>query len=283
MAGSPGTYDYIAHKSEKGEQTLSEHLHSVAHLAEDFAKDFAKFAAFNAGLFHDIGKYSMAFQERIRGSTIQVEHSAAGALEVEKLLKNARFMSMMLQYVIMGHHSGLPNGGTEADNDDQPSLYGRKKRKQEDYSSYLKEISDEVTEDLSLDSLIEEVVKKGRMVDVAELFAFFTRYIFSCLTDADFLDTEKFYQPDIDRDLPADFERAYSLLEERQAAFPQDTPVRMARTSLLSQVKESVENAAEINILNMPTGERVIIVTGCINALVSRVSGTFIKNKSCIA
>jgi len=31
------------------------------------------------------------------------------------------------------------------------------------------------------------------------------------------------------------------------------------------------------------TGERVIIVTGCINALVSRVSGTLIKNNSCIA
>ena len=30
------------------------------------------------------------------------------------------------------------------------------------------------------------------------------------------------------------------------------------------------------------TGERVIIVIGCINALVSRVSGTFIKNNSCI-
>jgi len=29
----------------------------------------------------------------------------------------------------------------------------------------------------------------------------------------------------------------------------------------------------------MATGERVIIVTGCINALRLRVSGTFIKNK----
>ena len=36
-------------------------------------------------------------------------------------------------------------------------------------------------------------------------------------------------------------------------------------------------------LLVMPTGERVIIVTGCINALVSRVSGTLIKNNSCIA
>ena len=35
--------------------------------------------------------------------------------------------------------------------------------------------------------------------------------------------------------------------------------------------------------VEMETGERVIIVTGCINALVSRVSGTFIKYNSCIA
>ncbi len=38
-----------------------------------------------------------------------------------------------------------------------------------------------------------------------------------------------------------------------------------------------------IALLYHATGERVIIVTGCINALVSRVSGTFIKNNSCIA
>jgi len=35
--------------------------------------------------------------------------------------------------------------------------------------------------------------------------------------------------------------------------------------------------------IEMETGERVIIVTGCINALVSRISGTLIKNNSCIA
>ena len=35
--------------------------------------------------------------------------------------------------------------------------------------------------------------------------------------------------------------------------------------------------------IEMETGERVIIVTGCINILISRVSGTFIKNNSCIA
>ena len=37
------------------------------------------------------------------------------------------------------------------------------------------------------------------------------------------------------------------------------------------------------NFVVASTGERVIIVTGCINVLVSRVSETFIKNNSCIA
>lgn len=36
-------------------------------------------------------------------------------------------------------------------------------------------------------------------------------------------------------------------------------------------------------LIVMPTGERVIIVTGCINVLVSRVSGTLTKYNSCIA
>ena len=35
--------------------------------------------------------------------------------------------------------------------------------------------------------------------------------------------------------------------------------------------------------IEMETGERVIIVTGCINVLVSRVSGTLTKYNSCIA
>ena len=42
-------------------------------------------------------------------------------------------------------------------------------------------------------------------------------------------------------------------------------------------------NSNENNIIIASTGERVIIVTGCINVLVSRVSGTLTKYNSCIA
>ena len=50
----------------------------------------------------------------------------------------------------------------------------------------------------------------------------------------------------------------------------------------LAQTKSLKAGKYDFDI-DMETGERVIIVTGCINALVSRVSGTLIKNNSCIA
>lgn len=51
-----------------------------------------------------------------------------------------------------------------------------------------------------------------------------------------------------------------------------------------SQIEPSRELAGRYNLtIEMETGERVIIVTGCINAFKSRVSEIFIKNNSCIA
>ena len=46
---------------------------------------------------------------------------------------------------------------------------------------------------------------------------------------------------------------------------------------------EREEYGSYRNLIVAAIGERVIIVTGCINVLVSRVSETFIKNNSCIA
>ena len=50
----------------------------------------------------------------------------------------------------------------------------------------------------------------------------------------------------------------------------------------LPQTKILKQNAYDFDV-DMETGERVIIVTGCINVLVSRVSGTLTKYNSCIA
>lgn len=51
----------------------------------------------------------------------------------------------------------------------------------------------------------------------------------------------------------------------------------------LSQLQADRDAGKRSALVVLPTGERVIIVTGCINILISRVSGTFIKNNSCIS
>ena len=73
---------------------------------------------------------------------------------------------------------------------------------------------------------------------------------------------------------------------ETRKQFIKDSGLRFLRPYQLNAVKalqKSVKKGNQRFLFEMATGERVIIVTGCINALVSRVSGTFIKYNSCIA
>ena len=71
-----------AHTSEDGtrKQTVAEHLMGTAELAARFAAPFgAQEVAQAAGLLHDIGKYSDAFQRRLLEGGGRTDHSTAGA------------------------------------------------------------------------------------------------------------------------------------------------------------------------------------------------------------
>lgn len=60
--------EYVAHISEDGErvESVETHLRQVAQLASTFADDFGAASwAYAAGIAHDIGKFSLAFQRRI--------------------------------------------------------------------------------------------------------------------------------------------------------------------------------------------------------------------------
>ena len=58
---------------------------------------------------------------------------------------------------------------------------------------------------------------------------------------------------------------------------------RYYQKEAIRAVCDAIEKGHRKHLLVMATGERVIIVTGCINVLVSRVSGTLTKYNSCIA
>jgi len=106
---------YYAHSTDRQDkkdwQPLKNHLENVANRADGFAREFnAKQFGYSAGLLHDIGKYSPEFQKRLAGSNIRVDHSTAGAYEASKLYDE--FKSIVLAYIITGHHGGLLNFGS---------------------------------------------------------------------------------------------------------------------------------------------------------------------------
>ena len=80
--------EYVAHKTDNKLQTVKQHLFNVSDLCSTFSIDILKDICVLCGKIHDIGKYSKAFQNRINGDNIFVEHSTSGAQEVIKVLKN---------------------------------------------------------------------------------------------------------------------------------------------------------------------------------------------------
>ncbi|MFX9212967.1 CRISPR-associated endonuclease Cas3'', partial [Acinetobacter baumannii] len=70
-----------------------------------------------AGLLHDAGKFTSAFQRRLEGSPIPVDHSTAGAQYVDRSWNNR--VSRILSYVIAGHHAGLADFGSPASSEER--------------------------------------------------------------------------------------------------------------------------------------------------------------------
>ena len=75
---------FYAHSTDSDDksswQPLAVHLQGVARLAEDFATVFGAgvWGRF-AGLLHDAGKASEAFQRRLEGNPQRVDHATFGA------------------------------------------------------------------------------------------------------------------------------------------------------------------------------------------------------------
>lgn len=170
--------EYLAHVSSDGErkESVAQHLQEVAQMAAEFAKAFgASEEAFRAGLCHDAGKYGINFQRRIRNENVQADHSTAGA---QVLWGKKDVYGAM---VTAGHHGGLPDFGNRTDTDEDVTLCGRMKRTVDDFSPFFREIT---LPDAKPPVFLH---RKSGFVQ-----AFFTRMLFSCLVDADYLCTEQF-------------------------------------------------------------------------------------------
>ncbi len=87
---------------------LADHLEETAVIAAAIATKWnATEWGRAAALLHDIGKYSEAFQLRVRGAPVALDHATAGAnLALDEYDKRGK----LLAYAVAGHHGGMPDG-----------------------------------------------------------------------------------------------------------------------------------------------------------------------------
>lgn len=236
---------YLAHVSEdQREQTVLAHLEGTAGLAHHFAATFgAEEQGRLAGLAHDIGKYSDAFQKRLLQGGAKVDHATAGAFECCKRGQACA------AFCVAGHHGGLPDGGGRGDGPDSPTFWGRMNRaadgKLEAYSPWTAEIS------LPNASLPAFIGSSPLSAD------FFTRMLYSCLVDADFLDTERFMAGGAPpRGRTADFRELCGRLEQYISAwFPPEGELNTLRCQVLKAcLTQGTAREQGLFTLTVPTG-----------------------------
>lgn len=103
---------FYARTSDHGYETCVEHLSMTGCLAGGFAQSFGHLDdGLLAGLVHDLGKYSDAFQRRIQNPDHSglVDHSTAGAM---LLVQNG---CPLVSMAVAGHHAGLADFGSQGE------------------------------------------------------------------------------------------------------------------------------------------------------------------------
>ncbi|MGI6668609.1 MAG: CRISPR-associated helicase Cas3' [Acetivibrionales bacterium] len=244
---------YIAHKRDSGEeQPLFEHLYETAKIAAGFAKAFGREkTAYICGLLHDTGKYSKEFQDRIKNDGSLCDHSTAGAKILSKM--NAA-VGNILGYVITGHHSGLLNGGGWGAVGGDKSLYGRLKKEIPDFSDYSKEITPVMYPPMA--EIAREITgtKTYGERDLGYYFSFLIRMIYSCLVDADFLDTERFMRGNVERGVDCSFECLEEKIVKHAYSFATDTYIKKKRRDILEECLEKAKEKPGVYKLTVPTG-----------------------------
>lgn len=243
---------YYAHSTKEQEkegwQSLEQHLWMVAKKLAFFSEKFAtEEVAHLIGLLHDAGKYQKSFQKRLEGSPVPVEHSIYGSqVWVELGIPDGG------AYCIAGHHAGLPNVGSITDTNQDSTLLGRLQRNMEDCSGFREEIT---LPTVPLKSHIWKKAIQGQsQLQCQKEYAFWIRMMFSCLVDADFLDTEEFYGKHRVSTSSNSLTQAEVVFSNMLNQLKQETLLAKTRSVLLKQVLSQTEEEASLYLLNMPTG-----------------------------
>jgi CRISPR-associated endonuclease/helicase Cas3 len=287
---------FIAHIREKDreQQPLETHLIEVAEIAKSLSSKIGLPSAGELiGLMHDFGKYSQSFQQYIGSATGlidgddeeyvdanllkgKIDHSTAGAQFIWRVLKQygkngqGELCGQMLSLCIASHHSGLIDCLSA---DGTPRFFERMDK--DDEKTHLRECSSNAdhlvlvhANRLTSVSLIKEMLqiitpfllddKNNEKVNAFNL-GFLTKFLFSCLIDADRLNSAEFespsrkYQRLKSTGIPnwsEPIERLESFLGSKEVKFPID----ILRKEISDNCKRRSVEKQGIYTLTVPTG-----------------------------
>ena len=256
--------------------SLNDHLCDTAQRARDFAQTFnnADWAEL-AGKWHDLGKYLPKWQNYIRRQTgydadAHIEgydgrpnHSTIGAIIS---LEKSKFspVGRILAYIIAGHHAGLPDWNPDVAGGDlinrlfSDPLAGIIDASELNQIRNLSEIHDYLSEPLPK-SVPLSIKNPDEMVRNSEHFHLWIRILFSCLVDADCLDSEKFMKPEQSAQrgqhvsLKVLSKRFDKYMEIKQTGVELKT-INRSRKKIFEQCKQKAQLPSGFFSLTVPTG-----------------------------
>lgn len=250
--------EYLAHSDKENglKQTVLEHAIGTANCAEKFASSFTvPIYGKILGLYHDIGKFSKEFQNYLLYGGVKgsVDHTGAGSIEIFKTGLNSKNPTFfLLAMCIAGHHGGLPDMGDNPKTSEKGTLLYRLNNSSFPdcavYKEYLPSIKSEDVPDIT----------KNLTAAFAQMF--YVRMLYSCLVDADYLDTEAFLaDKTVLRSGFIDITKMKLLVDEYTSKFdPSSSALNKMRCELLKQCKAAGSDNKQIHknlyTLTIPTG-----------------------------
>lgn len=232
--------------------SLEEHLGSVAAKARSYADKFnAGELAYFAGLWHDLGKYNPKFQQYLEQCAIAAKDNQyiASVPHAKHGAKFAWEVFMPLAPIIYGHHGGLP---------EKESM--KSKLLDPEWENSYQEIIQIAQQHLSHLYPRTDLSKLfGTLVKDAHGYELLTRLLFSCLVDADYLDTEEHFDAELAKRRGSEIKAVdlWATLEQEQ-----ENLLRDAKPSTVNQVRAEVYRAC-VEAAKLPPGVfRLAVPTG---------------------
>ncbi|MER6572832.1 CRISPR-associated endonuclease Cas3'' [Streptomyces sp. NPDC001093] len=245
--------------------SLEGHLRGSAALARRFGGVFGagELAAYLA-LIHDVGKGTCSWRdgllaaERRGGGRVGLPHKHAGTLLAD------RYTQLAFGAVVFGHHGGLPNLDRLKTELVKAQPGGEHARLVEEAIRAVEDVVPEIHPQPrpAVPGWLMDLPKPERRLGLDLLL----RMLFSCVVDADFLDTSAHFENAAVRlREPVDMGVLVERYETRRAkllAGREPSPVDAVRQSVYEQACAAASGEPGVYVLHVPTGGAKTLASG---------------------